>query len=192
MLANEPILDGDSPLHCSTEWHLVRLKGKGARLAPLIYSVSLRLTGESERFTCSMRRLSPYFNAHEQELYAAARLLVGAGFWVVLEEGLGKPTQYRPVLHRQWAERHPNQCCEKFVMFGAEDGDPLGPRLFGVTGGKEFYPNVLAGYRKKSGLTDDAIVERANVFMGTEEARRSARGKGPAFRKALGSFLCAK
>jgi hypothetical protein len=41
----------------------------------------------------------------------------------------------------------------------------------------------------KSGLTDDQVVEKTRLFMDTEEAKRSGRGRGPAFRKALGSFL---
>jgi hypothetical protein len=189
MLPNETMMEGDSLLHCSTEWHLAQLKGKGARLTLYLYDLSCRVSVRTGRFSPSMQRMAAYLQCTPGELYCAAAMLVEEGFWIVLDSGIGKPTQYRPVRHKEWQESNPNRCTTKASMpWDEEQQDQLAPLLYGVTGGHTFYTNVLTGWRRRSGLTDEAIIERAKVFMSTPDHTKN----GSAFRKALGEFLCSK
>ena len=85
-----------------------------------------------------------------------------------------------------------------------EEQDPLGPALYGVTGGASFFKNVLDGWRAQSGLSDQQIVARAKEFMETAEASIKSvqpgrlvdpkkffgHKKDAAFRKRLGAFIC--
>jgi hypothetical protein len=190
-----PLSEADSPLYCSAEWHFARMMGRGAALAPLLYNVICRVARDSGNFFVSLTKLAPYFNAVRQTLYNAADLLE-AHDWLVPREqpdnddwimrgqsALGVPGQYRPVFHKEWADLHPDECCQKLDMPWAVD-DVLATRLFGITGGNTFFPNVLRGWRN-IGLTDDQIVDAARRFMDTD----AAHVHGPEFRKALGEFL---
>lgn len=202
LLPNESLQADDSALHCSAVWHLFRLKGKGARLCIPLWERSMALAHESGRYRLSGRSgAAPYFGVTEAEVYCAAALLVESGWWNVLDENLGKPTVYHPLRHGKpdsvkgsWLETHPNQCCQKLVMPWSAEGDPLGPRLWAITG-QTYYPNHLAGWRKRTGLTDDRIVERTKEFMESPACRFLGREHvltGIPLRKALGEFLCAR
>jgi len=186
---NEPILPDDSLLYCSAVWHLIRLKGKGSALAFPLYDRACALASKSGRFHLSLTRLAPYFNVDRRALYSAADLLRQSGFFIETDYGCGEPSHYHPVTHEEWAEKHPGKCCEKLVMpWDGEDGDPLGRQLYGITG-LTFYPQILKGWRNKSGLTDEQIVERTKIFM-EDRATLVGLHNGIAKRRALGRFLC--
>jgi hypothetical protein len=42
-------MESFSPYHCSAEWHLARLRGKGAYYAPLVLSMALHLSKKKRR-----------------------------------------------------------------------------------------------------------------------------------------------
>jgi len=52
-----------SHYHCSAEWHLARLKGKGAYYAPLVLSMALHLGKKSGVFSASIPRLAGMIEA---------------------------------------------------------------------------------------------------------------------------------
>jgi len=136
---------GASTLYCSAEWHFASFKSK---LAPLIYSLSLRLTKESHTFRVSATTMARYFGAHEDTVYRAFEELRDTGWFVVTLEQAGKPTEYRPVEHKEWERTKPARvkCCEKLSI---AIGDPLGKRLYGITGLK-YFTNYLTALRKRA------------------------------------------
>jgi hypothetical protein len=205
-LNDEPLLAGESPLHCGSVYHLVRVTGLGSDYVLPLYELSMRVGEKSGRFFPRMTALASYLNCHPNQLYNAARLLVKCGFWVRLTNVRGKAVDYRPLSHKDWVVEHGKTgCCVKAEMpWDDEEQDPLGKALYGVTGGANFYPNVLKGWRNKSGLTDAQIIDRAKQFMGTPDATMKSvdpqrvvdpkkffsHKKDPAFRKRLGAFIC--
>jgi hypothetical protein len=188
-LSNELLLEGESRLHCGSVYHLVRLTGLGSDLVLPLYDVSMRVGYKSGDFFARMTESAPYFNCHRNQLLNAAARLVESGFWVKLTEVRGKAVHYRPLSHEDWIAAHgETACCKKAVMPWDEEGkDPLGPALYGVTGGVEFFPQVLAGWRSKAGVPDEVLVERAKKFM---EQAGPASPRSKTFRKELGAFIC--
>jgi hypothetical protein len=207
-LNNEPLLEGESRFHCGAVYHLVRVKGLGSDFVFPLYDLSMRIAHDSGRFFPRMTELEPYLDCDRNQLYNAAARLVEAGFWVVLQKVRGKAAEYRPLSHEDWVATHGDAaCCKKAAMpWDDEEQDPLGKALFGVTGGAQFFPQVLQGWRKKSGLPDEQIVARAKEFMETtgatlksaqpgrliDEQKFFGHRKDAAFRKRLGEFICDK
>jgi hypothetical protein len=189
-LNNEVLLEGESRLHCGSVYHLIRLTGLGSDLVLPLYDVSMRVAYKSGDFFIRMSGdAESYFSCHRNQLYNAAARLVESGFWSVLRQERGKAVHYHPLSHEDWVSVHGDAaCCKKAVMPWDEEGkDPLGPALYGVTGGAEFFPQVLAGWRSKAGVPDEVLVERAKKFM---EQAGAVNPQSRTFRKALGAFLC--
>jgi hypothetical protein len=106
---------------------MLRLTGKGARLCFPLYNTAMRVAHESNDFFLSLRWASQFFNCHESELYATAKLLVANGWWEVITHGYGAPSHYLPIDHETWPIRHAGACAEKLTMpWHGEEQDPLG------------------------------------------------------------------
>ncbi|HTC46124.1 MAG TPA: hypothetical protein VK722_02290 [Candidatus Aquilonibacter sp.] len=172
----------DSPFHCSAEWHFARFTGDGASLAPLVYGIAFHIAGDSGNFAASVVRIAKYLNAKEDYVYSAVNLLVLTGFFQVIEAEKGKPTQYRVVGHKQWAETHPGYCTKKIEKL-FPDEDPLGKKLFGILGGEEYFPNLLKGLRN-TGATDEQIEQAGKLFMEHDKGNGS-RGRRKRFQDQL-------
>lgn len=207
MLNNEPLLEGESHLYCSSVYHIVRLTGLGSDYVLPLYDLSMRVGHESGRFFARMTEIAPYLSCGRNQLYNAATRLVECGFWTVLAEVPGKAVEYRPLSHEEWVTAHSDAtCCKKAAMpWDGEEQDPLGKQLYAVTGGATFYPQVLKGWRSKAGVPDDVIIARAKEFMETKEAgtmsvdlstrlldkdKYFGHKKDAAFRRRLGAFIC--
>lgn len=183
-------------IECSPEYHFARFKGTGASLVPSIYHIVWRITGErngetgtvpeARPWTLSARELARYLDAEPEYVYRALDLLVRSGFFEVIETELGKPTKYRPVGHKKWAEGHPGMCVTRW-KFPYQDDDELatlGKNLHAILGGEKFFRNVLIGYQR-SGLSDAEICRAAKAFF--EEDR--GKGSGKERRKRFGEYL---
>jgi hypothetical protein len=183
----------DSPIECNAEWHFARYSGPGAAHAPLLYSISFHLAGESGNFFLSVQKLAKFLKADPDNIYAAAHLLETDGFWEVIEALPGKSKKYRPVPHKEWAEKHPNRCTKKVEFPFAADDEQLalfGRNLYAILGGEHFFPNVLRGFRKAAaGLTDEQICERAKAFMVADAGNDSGKARRKRFREFLSSDL---
>jgi hypothetical protein len=154
-----------SHYHCSAEWHLARLKGKGAYYAPLVLSMALHLGKKSGVFSASIPRLAAYFNASENTIRKAIHLLVGQGFLEEISKEDGASYCYLPLTHREWAAKHPGRCTEKESMpWSNEPGDTLGVGLYAISGGRfKPYPNFVKAMRN-TGFDDAAIVQHFRNF----------------------------
>src|SRR5271157_528197 len=144
--------------------------------APLLYSASLHVAGDTGNFEVSGLKLAKYFKVKPRNIYAAAELLVASGFWVPTEVSKGKPTKYRPVGHKDWAEKHPGFCTKKVEHLFADE-DELGRKL-GCGIGK-LLPNAVKTFRR-TGATDDQILEAAKQFM-EADAGHGDRGRRQRF-----------
>jgi hypothetical protein len=182
----------NSAIHCNAEYHFARFTGPGSTLAPLLYGISFHLAKDSGNFSLSMQNLKRFLNVTEDEaIYAAASLLVAAGFWVVIKTQLGTPTQYRPVGHEEWAAKHTGFCTRKWEFPHNELTElrTLGKRLHGILGCEHLFDHVIAGWRK-IGFSDDEICEYARQFVRGPVYKQLAAGV--AVRKGFGDYLRAK
>lgn len=102
-------------MHCSAEWHLVRLKTR--KMSSLIYSLALRLTGKSGVFRVSVGQLAKYLHSSDRTVRRALKALVDSGFFQVISSAPGLPVAYRPVSHGEWAAAHPRKCYSTPVLF---------------------------------------------------------------------------
>jgi hypothetical protein len=175
----------DSPFHCSAEWHFARFTGDGAALAPLVYNMMFHVAGESGNFAASVVKIAKYLNVTDRYIYDAVGLLVAAGFLQVIEEEKGKPTQYRPVAHKEWAAKRSELYCTKKIEKLFPDEDALGKTLFGILGGEKYFPNLLKGLRN-TGATDEQIAQSAKDFMERDKGNGS-RGRRKRFQDHLRS-----
>lgn len=144
--------------HCSAEWHFARLTGKGATLAAIIYSHSLRLSKKSSVFSASVPRLAAYFGVDERTVRKAIRALVALGFFEIARQEAGVSVNYRPVHHRDWSVKYPGRCTEKLEMpWADEQQDTLGPELHAISGHRfTVFPNFIKAMRK-TGHSDASI-----------------------------------
>jgi hypothetical protein len=174
----------DSPFHCSAEWHFARFTGDGSSLAPLVYNIVFRIAGESGNFAASAEKIAKYLNVNVRYVYDAANLLVAAGFFQVIEAEQGKPSQYRPVGHKEWADKHPGYCTTKIEKL-FPDEDELGKKLFGILGGEKYFPNTLKGLRN-TGATDEQIEQSGKDFM-MQDKGNGSKGRRKRFQDYLRS-----
>jgi hypothetical protein len=153
-----------STLHCSSEFHLARMK---STLAPLVYSLALRLSKRSGVFSASLVTLADYFGHDYSTVWRAVQELVTAGFFDLISAESFQHSTYRVIKHEEWAKANPGSCCEKIAFPG--EGDKLGVDLYAVCGGRvKFFPNQLKALRS-TGLADDAILGHWKAFLEADE-----------------------
>ena len=77
--------DNESPIHCSSEWHM-----RNNPRAFLIYSIALRLTdGGQNEFYLSQAKLAPHLEWDRKTVRKAIRALCDAGLFKLLRRGKG-------------------------------------------------------------------------------------------------------
>jgi hypothetical protein len=147
-------------LHCSTEYHLAKLK---SRLAAPIYSLALRLSKRSGVFSASLLTLAAYFNVGYATVKRAVRELIRAGFFDIQSQEFFAHTTYHVVKHELWAKLHPGTCIPKIAHSASED--QLGMDMYAVSGRRvKLYHNHLIALRE-TGLDDQAIVAEWRKFL---------------------------
>ena len=164
-----------SNYHCSPEWHLARLKH--APFAAPLYSFAFRISKKTGRFHGSVLGLAGHFKVSRWKVQRAIQALLDLEFFVVISQEPFSPSVYSVLSHAAWKKEHPGRCVvkEEFPWSG-EEGDQLAMWLWNVSGGKvKYQPHKLAALRK-TGLTDDQIVEQFETFVANENARRQDGG----------------
>ena len=164
-----------SNYHCSPEWHLARLTR--TPFAALLYPFAFRISKKSGRFHGSVVGIAQYFEVSRWKVQRAVTGLVNLGFFVVVSKEPFSPTVYRVLSHEEWAKAHQERCVVKETFpWTGEDADELGVRMWNASGGKVTYqPHKLAALRK-TGLSDDEIVQAFEQFIENERTRRDAGG----------------
>jgi hypothetical protein len=151
---------GSSTLHCSSEFHLARLKSK---LAPLVYSLALRLSKCNDVFFASLENLTDYFGVGYSTTWRAVRELVDFGWFELISDEPFHHSTYRVIKHEEWAKQYPGMCREKTEWTG--DRDELGVELHAASGGRvRFFPGHLKALRA-TGLAHEAIVAQWKAFL---------------------------
>jgi hypothetical protein len=189
-MTNEPLLPDDavySTLFCSAAYHISQLKGKGAKDAFILYDRCCALGHETKKSFINLRNLAPYLHVHETALYAAASLLVDAGWLLVESRKSGSPTTYRPVSHDAYAFSHRDTCVQTYSP-DYWTQDQLGKSIYGLTGGiKIGGPNVLAGWRKLF-AQDEIILIHAEKYLQTNPKPKH-KHEYTIWLKGFGSYL---
>lgn len=93
--------------HCSADWHLIRL---GKYAAP-IHALMLRV--QDDDFFGSVPQMAEYFRSGENSIRRPLRKMKALGFVMQIASRPGESKKYRALTHKEWAERHPGQCCVK-------------------------------------------------------------------------------
>jgi helix-turn-helix protein len=165
-------MDTFSHYHCTSEWHLAKLTGKGAYCAAIIYPFALHLSGTSGIFFASIPRLADYFSIDERTVRKAIKLLVDIGFFAVLAKEPGASVRYRVIRHLEWAKLHAGRCTEKYATpWEEEEQDRLAVELYQLSGGRfTLLANVLKGIRK-TGHGEDDIKRHFQDFIGQTQPK---------------------
>jgi hypothetical protein len=177
----------ETSLHCSSEYHLARLKSD---IAPLIYSLGLRLSKKSGVFYASAETLALYLGQNYRTILRALAELVEEGLFEVESQELFKPTAYRVIRHVDWVKDHPRTCCTTTQFpWSNEQGDPLGVEMYSASGGRVKLNSGFLKAVRGTGLDDEAILAHWKSFL---KAGKSAVGKPKAvffrFLKHLRAF----
>ncbi len=159
--------------HCSSEWHLWQLKDRKdirTPFAAVLYPFAFRISKNSGCFYCSAERIAEHFGTSPDTVRRAMDALTTSGFFVVIDKELFHSTIYRVVPHDEWAQAHPGRCVVRTEFpWSVEEGDQLGEQLYTLSGGRvKWFLNILIALRK-TGFTDDLIVEKFKLFL---EVRR--------------------
>jgi len=177
--------------HCTSEWHLAQLDGKGSLHALTLYTFSLRLAKKSGVFFCSLPRLAEYFEKDQRTIRKAKDCLVHTGFWEVLGGVYGgeSAARYKPLIHDDWRKKHgTTKCVQRLDMpWASEPLDALGQGMYAASGGRYTpYTNFLKGLRGL-GHSDAALLVHFKAFAATQQpnGRRFAKGFTADFFKYL-------
>lgn len=177
-----------STLLCSAAYHITQLEGRGASSAFVLYDRCCALGHQSDKAFLNLRQAAPYLHVHEDVLYCAAKLLVGAGFLIVEARKNGAPTTYRPVSHEEYIAAHGSGSCVQTYSPDYWKSDALGSALFGMFGGiKLGGPNVLAGWRKLFNR-DELILMHAEKFARLNP-KPAHKNEYTAYLKGFGQYL---
>lgn len=156
--------------HCTSEWHLAKLK---SRFAAILYPFAGRISSKTSRFHCSAERVAGHFGVSRWTVIRSIKELEGLGFFELIAKEPFRPSLYRVWSHSDWAKAHPDCCAVRATYpWSGEEGDALGVRLFNITGGRlKYQPHQLAALRN-TGLSDDQLAMRLEVFVRAEMNRR--------------------
>lgn len=175
--------------HCSAEWHLWRLKDSGGHKTPFaaaLYPFAFRISKNSNRFYCSAEGIAEHFGTSPDTVRRAMNALTTSGFFIVIDKEYFHSTIYRVVSHDDWAKAHPESCVVKAEFpWSGEEGDQLGVRLYTASGGRvKSFANILAALRK-TGFTDDQIVEKFELFLAARRGHGASKSILFRFQKFL-------
>ena len=161
-MRNKKVPNRFSTINCNIEWHCF---GAGtlvaAAAATALYHIGKRISRDSGVFRVPVSGISEHLGLDIKTARLAYHFLVGNGFFVVLREVPGAPTEYHVLDHNEWAAKHPGKCCVKLTVNTTEP-DTLRAALHGITG-KNFWDNYMDAIRK-CGLADEYVIEQTKVL----------------------------
>jgi|SRR5882762_1745483 len=149
-----------SEFYCCAEWHIAQFE-RASGAAALIYPWALRVSGETRKFRASVAQAAQFFKVNLRTAQRAVENLKRLGLFVLLESGQDnyEPSVYQVLTHQEWSASNAGKCTEKYDNGWAEQEDPLGPKLFNLSGGKiKFKPFQILTYRK-TGIDENLIAE---------------------------------
>jgi hypothetical protein len=144
-----------SPFYCSAEYHLARM----SRMAATLHPWALRLAGDNRWFSASAPNAAKYLNSNHKSIRTAIKDLVRAGFFELVEQGTDKPSIYRVLNHKDWAEKHPGLCVQKTTYIWDGEGDKIAQWISARTAFKVKLQEFQVRQLRKTGLSDEAILE---------------------------------
>jgi hypothetical protein len=170
--------------HCGAEWHLALM----TKAAALIYPWALRISKKSGRFRVSPRQAAVYFHVGHRSAQRAYEELLEAGLFELLESGKesGDTSVYKPVKHKEWAEKHPGKCATKIELPWTKENDPLGQELHTITDGRVLFKSFQILAYRKLGFDDETIIKLFQVWYPQYRAEQEAKSSGKSWRKSVG------
>ena len=155
--------------HCCAERHLARLKPRAA----LVYPFALRISKHSKRFACSASSVGDFLGLHRTTVLRAYHQLADIGFFELLERGHFDVNIYRVLRHDEWANEHPGLCATKSEFPWTGDGDPLGQKLYAISGARVKFKEFQVKEYRATGLDESTIVLLFDEFRsGTGKYRK--------------------
>lgn len=153
----------ETAFYCSSVYHLVHL----SRVAQSVYDIGMSLTKgeETSEFYASAKQLADYLGYNERQIRRGREELTEVGFFELIRERNFDTTIYRVLTHKQWAEKHPDQCAEKVEMPWAGEGDPLGQKLYAASAGERKLRDHQTLLLRRTEITEEIIVEEFRTFL---------------------------
>jgi hypothetical protein len=152
---------GKQHYHCSSEWHLARQRP----VCLPIYLLALHLSKESKSFCASAEGMADYFDYDEKHIRRGLDSLQALGFLRVLTKKRYRPTVFRVLTHKQWAEKFPGQCVKKAERPWSGEGDKLLQLLSARTGQKVQWMEFQAKKLRRFDLSDGEIINLFDQYM---------------------------
>jgi hypothetical protein len=122
------------------------------------------------RFFAGPKATADYFGVSESTIRRHRKALEKSGFFELERRGVNSTNKYRVLTHEEWAEKHPGSCVERLEMPWDHENDPLGQRLFAVSGGDVHFLPYQILQLHATGLEDEAIVEHFDRWSTREGA----------------------
>lgn len=146
---------------CSEQFHLAEL----SPVCALIYGLAYRLTKGGELpFFPSAFNIGQYINRSPHQVRRGLKKLEEYGFLVLEDARKFRPNQYRVITHNVWAKLHPGRCCTKMEYSYTEDGDPLGQKLWALSGGRISFQSFQIRNLRALEATDEEIAQEFEKF----------------------------
>ena len=152
-----------SPFHCSGEYHLLKYGG----LTLAVYNLMYRVAKKSGKFMGSAPSIARYFGVNERSVDRALDNLEEMGFIILLKSGQAtfESNVYKVLSHAEWALAHPDHCAQKESFPWTGEGDPLGQRLYVLSGCRIRLREFQVRNYRKTGLSEDRIAAEWERFL---------------------------
>jgi hypothetical protein len=174
---------------CSEQFHLAEL----SPVCALIYGLAYRLTKGGEMpFFPSAGNIAQYINRSPHQVRRGLKELEQYGFLLLEESGRFRPNRYQVVSHKEWATLNQGRCCRKIEFPFSEDGDPLGQKLWAVSGGQVKFQSFQIQNLRTLEATDEEIIEEFQKFWDDRGQNLSPSKVSPFFYMLVKSKFGAK
>ena len=155
-------MDADSRIsrayafECTEYFHFAEL----SPFTALLYGLAFKITKgakEDELFFASAKSIADYYSCSESKVRRGLKQLDKSGFLQLIRANTFQTNVYRVLTHKEWMEAHPGKCCSKLKYHYSEVGDPLGNKLWRVTGGRVRFQQWQIDNFRKFNLSDDEV-----------------------------------
>ena len=158
--ASDP--DSVTAYHCTATWHLARK----IRAAELIYSLACVVSKSSHKFFCSAENLAHYLGYERRQIYRGLQELEDAGFLEIVSRQSFQSCVYQVILHKAWAEKHPDGCAIKQSFPWEGEGDELGRKMYALGGGRYRFMQHEVKTLRRTALPEEFILREWEDFIG--------------------------
>ena len=140
-----------------------------SRVAAIIYGFACKISHETGEYRASVERMAKYFSLSPKAVRSAHAELVETEWFEILERGNYSPTIYAPIReHKEWAEQHPGQCCNRVHEPWTTQVDPIARYIHAKTGEtvkpKPYHIRALRSLMVRSYDSEEQVMSAFDAF----------------------------